>query len=1141
MDTLPEIRRKMDSGNPILVASATDNLINIIKAKIKGIRTDMTNITEMLILQEYCCHPNPIICTTAFRGLCAFLATNNYQNQLLIDWLVVLNPQIKCKTGFIQEIFQLLVCWLENETVYSEYINTLVDILIKIMDENLDEWSTILIHMKINTNFDNFRFIKNWLKVTKRLFKFIFLSQTPNHYRTTFIKLFVEILSCAADYDLLFEIYSWLQTSNLDDTLFVYNFLEEFCIHIPDTLHETKYNLCLCVLQTSIQFISYGYDPTLVLQHLNSLLIICPCASDISLLCFSKTLSLCSSKFVMKILNFCLKVIQNYGCHKIIAQTMVVSILQWNRTKVVDDEIMNLFLLTINSDLIITKSCSQNHNLLPYLTTDSFLIISYSLVKLCKEFNDKQLISKWLSEINQISSLLNDSEFNFFLAGLYLSKMGDRSQQQIMLKLLNKQFLVPLISYAVNIETSYHNRFDLMKVIPTAACIQDNLSLIISFIKRFENSNEETLNILSIDMYYDLWLTEIRCYRFLLYCLSKDKPGWQWNVVKSYTIQKIVKSNPNSDLVVVLKRMLGFYIKRSMYLPMKLTLQSLVDLCINEYIKPEALLKIIDENILDVHHPSVISSYCNLLTVSANQMVENEKRHAFLKKLWYMVLDPNDNTVKCALKSLSDIDLESMPLHVLPVKFQSFPKLKTQLEDLEKIDLLNSPIPGECWVKFLQTINKTCLNEAQLMLSVWLRQELDNNVISRTQSDHEPKNLKHLSNHSIARGLMSFVVPKRKKILDTDEVCKMSCLAVINGADKPMYPFDWTFLDKYLIEGPQHKLWKESVVLIAKQSIRSTSAFRLLHKCYEHRSNLNIHEMKLLFTVLYKVSNIHYHISQKQFMADVVNDILNNIMNETYFNIDIDIDLLCHILSIYKQILQSPETHIENVYIICNILENIWCTIHLENKKIVYAFLDCCLAMPVEVLKNIKPYPVQESMLVKFIILSCVQNFVSSNVSFDQFNECIQACSQFSKGHDFLCNQVTEIFKLDSFVPYHQQFIANFMIYLAGFTKKNNSVTKDSFCLLCSIFIDLIITLSGYNSISFNNDKNLKWVVFPLALATFSKNTSQSSRVIEWLKTMRTIQCLSEEYSKLFYCCLGAFKNDKCLIEWTHRKKIILH
>lgn len=112
----------------------------------------------MLLLQEYCFHRNPIICTTALRGLCAFMATNNYQNQVLIDWLVVLNPQIKCKTGFIQEIFLLLVCWLENdETVYNEYINTLVDLLIKIMDESLDEWPAILIHMKINTNFDNVR------------------------------------------------------------------------------------------------------------------------------------------------------------------------------------------------------------------------------------------------------------------------------------------------------------------------------------------------------------------------------------------------------------------------------------------------------------------------------------------------------------------------------------------------------------------------------------------------------------------------------------------------------------------------------------------------------------------------------------------------------------------------------------------------------------------------------------------------------------------------------------------------------------------------------------------------------------------------------------------------------------------------
>jgi len=55
--------------------------------------------------------------------------------------------------------------------------------------------------------------------------------------------------------------------------------------------------------------------------------------------------------------------------------------------------------------------------------------------------------------------------------------------------------------------------------------------------------------------------------------------------------------------------MLGFYIKHSMYLPMKLTLESLVDLCLAEYMNPESLLKIVDKNIVDIHHPSVISRY----------------------------------------------------------------------------------------------------------------------------------------------------------------------------------------------------------------------------------------------------------------------------------------------------------------------------------------------------------------------------------------------------------------------------------------------------------------------------------------------------------------------------------------------------
>lgn len=97
-----------------------------------------------------------------------------------------------------------------------------------------------------------------------------------------------------------------------------------------------------------------------------------------------------------------------------------------------------------------------------------------------------------------------------------------------------------------------------------------------------------------------------------------------------------------------------------------------------------------------------------------------------------------------------------MPFNVLPKIFQSYPKVVTQLEDSEKLDLFNGPIPGnnvvisffffiiiniilivigECWVKFLQSINKRFINEAQMMLSVWLRRELEKNVIIRVQSD----------------------------------------------------------------------------------------------------------------------------------------------------------------------------------------------------------------------------------------------------------------------------------------------------------------------------------------------------------------------------------------------------------------------
>lgn len=101
-----------------------------------------------------------------------------------------------------------------------------------------------------------------------------------------------------------------------------------------------------------------------------------------------------------------MQIIENYGCHKIIAQSVVASILQWNRTKVIDENTLNAFLSAANSNskfiLILyfimmwntthilkfsvivsayqSRLCKNNHKLFSFLTTGSILI-TYSLTR----------------------------------------------------------------------------------------------------------------------------------------------------------------------------------------------------------------------------------------------------------------------------------------------------------------------------------------------------------------------------------------------------------------------------------------------------------------------------------------------------------------------------------------------------------------------------------------------------------------------------------------------------------------------------------------------------------------------------------------------------------------------------------------
>jgi hypothetical protein len=52
----------------------------------------------------------------------------------------------------------------------------------------------------------------------------------------------------------------------------------------------------------------------------------------------------------------------------------------------------------------------------------------------------------------------------------------------------------------------------------------------------------------------------------------------------------------------------------------------------------------------------------------------------------------------------------------------------------------------------------------------------------------------------------------------------------------------------------------------------------------------------------------------------------------------------------------------------------------------------------------------------------------------------------FFRENDYLYAIIIDVFKLEVLVPYHHDFIGNFMIYLAGFSKKEKNVS--TICLL---------------------------------------------------------------------------------------------
>lgn len=62
--------------------------------------------------------------------------------------------------------------------------------------------------------------------------------------------------------------------------------------------------------------------------------------------------------------------------------------------------------------------------------------------------------------------------------------------------MLNKKYLLALIAYALDQDTSHYNRFDLIKTIPTVACIQVRF--------KFKYFNNKYISIISIRINYEI-------------------------------------------------------------------------------------------------------------------------------------------------------------------------------------------------------------------------------------------------------------------------------------------------------------------------------------------------------------------------------------------------------------------------------------------------------------------------------------------------------------------------------------------------------------------------------------------------------------------------------------------------------------
>ncbi|KAJ8924352.1 hypothetical protein NQ315_007148 [Exocentrus adspersus] len=1134
---MEELESKLNSSNPIVIAQIFSKIIERIHQKYKNGSKDNA---ELNFLREKCMVAEPLISEVASEGLIRLVEDGILPVDSTLADFITSVPVTKCYKSLIRIIGNLLYLENTSKVAAHKHSASIYNLwfpqhpYITILNENPDTWNCILNEIKLLRDAKNSEYVTD-------IFRPVFLYGLCNPIRKNafpFKQIIWNFVLSTADLDrnLLLSTLGLLQVDTRNNVELNSELISE-AVYLFKSIDRSWCHTEIFILwQASLlqNLALYRLDLRPCICNLKHILTDAKSIITINcmLLILSKTITICSSVYLLDLFALCQIMLSFDGKEKLILETLKSSLLPWLANPSLLTYIENYTTSPVDHGSF-QSFVTEYKNL---ISTNRIVCTSVEICSLLPYFTKANRVQEWTKKVDAGSNSIITDVYNL-LCGLFVSKHLNPvihiNVFKVILKYVegNKTIsaqLLTLILYKLSNTTDSKLHFILLKALPKMIVIRDNIPTVMAVLQALSKGSIDLYNF-TLSLMYEAWEVDNKCYSYLETMLMQPTSFGHTRetyITKSFILRNLCEKKPElygKEIVAHLSKILNECNDDDGSLSCAIALDGIRILCKVEVIDIVTTWATLSPKFKNDARIPVIKSLCSLLEEIPHLPYTEayvELQEDAVKTLWnYVNTGGAPEIIGAALNSLTSYSLEQI-CSQLPEEY-----LDEDTINERKRSVVGVPqtVPGKVWVKFLME------NRVSKEASDFLIKMISNEVagylkyVYQVKGHREPISYDYLPTHSIVRGIGEFIRTWAHKWKHSiHDLLYVECLRIFSKEySKPLPPLDWCFLQELIHDV---KVKHYCIDIASHQAILSGTARRLMENYIVAEDDI----MNVLRNLNHLANSIQPIILKPFFEKAIAFSI------EKYETGDQK--LLKNSLLFIEQVLRNNEIQETNKITVAQVLSDRIAIMDIKS-GLFNAILKCVIALPkkcIDEIANLKT-DVSEEWLEKVTKVRCSLACNTKITPLIWLSEIIEISSK-KRRNSFIFQEFISVFRNQINNPCE---CALWLLELIGQiqAKVAERCDEKEIVYFFEVFILTVVEFSGYYIFIMdeNGDRNLtRKELFPQALNSLLCTNDWSVctvQVLEWLFHMNTEETVPSEYKNLFGLTLWCLRHDEEFIK----------